>query len=203
MAGSKAIHFNDPNWLSTMRDAGWCGAERVLVWSFYGQGMRTAGSSDGFFAEALAKFGDQDPTQGSPWDKGERLAKLVRQNRTLLVLDGVEPMQYRLGEQEGRFKNPALQTLVQELAVDNKGLLLTTSRLGLRDLDDRPADMRRTSVRITNTCGKLGHRSKVSVKTTLPEVQAQAKRKNAGVGIVAGGGRRGQDAVGLFTWRNP
>lgn len=107
----------------------WC----LFVWSFYGQGMRTAGSSDGFFAAALEAFGDSDPLLGSPWEKGERLGKLVREKRTLLVLDGVEPMQWGPGEQEGRFKDPALQTLVQDLAVNNNGLLLMTSRLLVRD----------------------------------------------------------------------
>lgn len=120
-------------WLCAMRDAGWPGAERVFVWSFYGQGMRTAGSSDGFFAAALKAFGDADPLLGSPWEKGERLGKLVREKRTLLVLDGVEPMQWGPGEQEGQFKDPALQTLVQDLAVNNSGLLLMTSRLPIRD----------------------------------------------------------------------
>lgn len=120
-------------WLCGMRDAGWPGAERVFVWSLYGQGMRSAGSSDGFFAAALVAFGDPDPLLGSPWDKGERLARLIQEKRTLLVLDGVEPMQWGPGEQEGRFKDPALQMLVEGLAVDNKGLLLLTSRLPVRD----------------------------------------------------------------------
>ncbi len=121
-------------WLAGMRDDDWRGAQLIFDWSFYRQGTNT-GSSDTFFAKALAEFGDPDPLQGSPWDKGERLAKLVRQKRTLLVLDGVEPMQYGPGEQEGQFKDPALQTLVKELASNNNGLLLITSRLRLRDLD--------------------------------------------------------------------
>ncbi len=122
-------------WLARMRDDGWRGAERIYDWSFYRQGTNTAGSSDTFFADALAKFGDPDPTAGSPWDKGERLAKLVREKRTLLVLDGVEPMQYGPGPQEGQFKDPALQTLVKELASNNNGFLLITSRLQLADLN--------------------------------------------------------------------
>jgi len=121
-------------WLAGMRDDEWRGAARIFDWSFYQQGTNT-GSSDTFFAKALAEFGDPDPSQGSPWDKGERLAKLVRQKRTLLVLDGVEPMQYGPGEQEGQFKDPALQTLVKELTSNNNGFLLITSRIRLRDLD--------------------------------------------------------------------
>ncbi len=121
-------------WLANMRDDTWCGAERHFIWSFYRQGTSTVGSSDTFFAEALKQFGDPDPTQGSPWEKGERLAKLVREKRTLLVLDGVEPMQWGPGEQEGEFKDPALKTFIAELAKDNTGLLLITSRFSLREL---------------------------------------------------------------------
>ena len=31
------------------------------------------------------------------WTKGERLAQLVAQHRTLLILDGLEPLQERCG----------------------------------------------------------------------------------------------------------
>ena len=36
---------------------------------------------------------DPDPRLGTAWEKGERLAKLVAHRRTLLVLDGLEPLQ--------------------------------------------------------------------------------------------------------------
>ncbi len=40
-------------------------------------------SADQFIAAALTWFGDPDPTAGSPWDKGERLAELIKAQRTL------------------------------------------------------------------------------------------------------------------------
>jgi hypothetical protein len=89
-------------WLATMRDAGWRGAARVYAWSFYSQGTDRLGSSDEFMAKALEELGDPDPTRGSPWDKGERLAKLVRKDRTILVLDGIEPLQWGPGVQQGQ-----------------------------------------------------------------------------------------------------
>src|SRR5208337_3371573 len=50
-------------------------------------------SADEFLDVALTWFGDPDPRIGTAWKKGERLAKLVAQRRTLLILDGLEPLQ--------------------------------------------------------------------------------------------------------------
>jgi hypothetical protein len=66
--------------------------------------------------------GDSDPRTGTAWEKGERLAKLVAHRRTLLVLDGLEPLQNPPGPQEGRLREPALQALLRELAAFNTGL---------------------------------------------------------------------------------
>ena len=53
--------------------------------------------------------------------KGERLAKLVARRRTLLVLDGLEPLQNPPGPQEGRLREPSLQALLRGLAAFNTG----------------------------------------------------------------------------------
>jgi tetratricopeptide (TPR) repeat protein len=111
------------------------GAERVYGWSFYSQGTSEhAASADLFIDQALRWFGDTDPTQGSPWDKGERLAHLVRQTRTLLVLDGLEPLQHPPGPQEGRLKDAALQALLVELAAHQPGLCVISTREWISDL---------------------------------------------------------------------
>jgi tetratricopeptide (TPR) repeat protein len=122
-------------WLAAMRDKGWDGAERVYCWSFYSQGTDRLTSSDEFVDAALRWFGDPDPARGLPWDRGERLAGLVRKQRTILVLDGVEPLQWGPGPQEGKLKDPALQALVAELCGYNQGSCIITSRIALRDLD--------------------------------------------------------------------
>ena len=122
-------------WLRGMDGAGWRGAERVFGWSFYSQGTDRLSSSDEFIEAALKRFGDPDPRVGSPWDKGERLAALVREKRTILVLDGVEPMQWGPGVEAGKFKDPALKALVKELGAQNKGLCLITTRIDVADLE--------------------------------------------------------------------
>jgi hypothetical protein len=104
-------------------------AELVFGWSFYKQGSSgDTSSADEFLDAALNWFGDPDPRLGTAWEKGERLAKLVAHRRTLLVLDGLEPLQNPPGPQEGRVREPSLQALLRELAAFNKGLCVITTR---------------------------------------------------------------------------
>ncbi|HEX5736613.1 MAG TPA: NACHT domain-containing protein [Blastocatellia bacterium] len=111
------------------------GAERVYSWSFYSQGTNEqATSADEFIYAALRDFGDNDPTQGTPWDKGERLARLIRQTRTLLILDGLEPLQHPPGAQGGLLKDAALQALLRELAAHQPGLCVISTRERVSDL---------------------------------------------------------------------
>ena len=124
-------------WLQKLSQENYRGARYVLGHSFYSQGSHEDAqvSSDGFVDEALRFFGDEDPTAGSPWDKGERLAQLVRESRTLLVLDGLEPLQHPpTSGDAGRIKDPALQALVRELAASNPGLCVITTRQTVADI---------------------------------------------------------------------
>jgi NACHT domain len=125
------------HWLRKMAADHYCSAELVFGWSFYRQGtsMETS-SADEFLDAALTWFGDPDPRLGTAWEKGERLAKLVVHRRTLLILDGLEPLQNPPGPQEGRLREPALQALLRELAAFNKGLCAITTRTPLADLAD-------------------------------------------------------------------
>jgi hypothetical protein len=64
----------------------------------------------------LEFFGDPDPTQGNPWDRGERLARLVAQHKSLLVLDGLELLQYPSSPQRGKLKDSAVESLLNGLS---------------------------------------------------------------------------------------
>ncbi len=125
------------HWLRRMAAEHYRSAQLVFGWSFYRQG--TSGgtwSADEFLDAALHWFGDPDPRLGTAWEKGERLAKLVGHRRTLLVLDGLEPLQNPPGAQEGRLRDPSLQALLRELAAFNMGLCVITTRLPVADLSD-------------------------------------------------------------------
>ena len=125
-------------WLEGLERDNYRGAERVFAWSFYSQGTRErVTSADLFISKALAFFGDPKPDEGSPWDKGERLAKLVGQNRTLLVLDGMEPLQSGQQVEYGKVKDPALATLLRKLAKANAGLCVISTRVPVTDLAER------------------------------------------------------------------
>jgi tetratricopeptide (TPR) repeat protein len=125
-------------WLTNMERDNYRGAQRVFGWSFYSQGAAEGRqvSADPFIAAALAWFGDADPTAGSPWDKGQRLADLVKAQRTLLILDGLEPLQNPPPVETGHIEDPALRCLLRELARQNPGLLVITTRLAVDDLKD-------------------------------------------------------------------
>jgi hypothetical protein len=120
------------HWLRRMATDHYRSAELIFGWSFYRQGTtRETSSADEFLDAALHWFGDTDPRLGTAWEKGERLAKLIAHRRTLLVLDGLEPLQNPPGPQEGSLREPSLQALLRELATFNRGLCVITSRLAV------------------------------------------------------------------------
>jgi tetratricopeptide (TPR) repeat protein len=124
------------HWLGSMAKDHYCGARRVYGWSFYSQGIReTVASATEFIDTMLRRFGDTAPTEGSPWDKGERLARLMRKERTLLILDGLEPLQDPPGYNEGRLRDRALEVLVREMAAANPGLCVITTRYRVADIE--------------------------------------------------------------------
>jgi serine/threonine protein kinase/predicted ATPase len=131
------------HWLRRMATDQYRSAELIFGWSFYRQGSSgETSSADEFLDATLTWFGDPDPRFGTAWEKGERLAKLVSRRRTLLVLDGLEPVQNPPGPQEGRVREPSLQALLRELAAFNTGLCVITTRIAVADT----ADHERTSV---------------------------------------------------------
>ncbi|MFC1718952.1 TIR domain-containing protein [Candidatus Poribacteria bacterium] len=117
-------------WLVQMGGDRYRGAEMVYGWSFYSQGTSEDRqvSADMFIATALGWFGDPNPDAGSPWDKVDRLTQRIRERRTLLILDGLEPLQYLPTEMEGRLKDRAFEGLLRELALYNPGLCVITTR---------------------------------------------------------------------------
>ena len=126
-------------WLKYLKSDNYRGAKRVYGWSFYSQGTgQRVTSADQFMSEALTWFGDTDPTQGSPWDKGERLAEIIRREKTLLILDGLEPLQSGLDFEKGKINDPALSVLVTQLARQNNGLCVITTREKVADLEHHP-----------------------------------------------------------------
>ncbi len=124
-------------WTEMLAEDGWRGAERAYAWSFYSQGTGRMTDSETFLNEALKWFGATEWEGKSIWDRAEMLAEMMRQHRTLLILDGVEPLQSgEDGVDRGSIRDPGLRTLLEELAKGHPGLCVVTTRERLVDLGD-------------------------------------------------------------------
>ena len=129
-------------WTEQMAEDNYRQAEYVYAWSFYSQGTDKASSADQFINDALRFFGVKDPAKGSPWDRGDRLADLVQAHRTLLLLDGMEPLQSGHDFDRGAIKDPALKVLVERLAERNPGLCVISTRETVREFRERDFEFR-------------------------------------------------------------
>jgi hypothetical protein len=144
------------HWLEEMMRDNYRGATSVFGWSFFSQGVKdqTSASADNFIDAALRFFGDIDPSAGSPWDKGARLAGLIGRQRALLVLDGMEPLQSAYEFERGKVRDPALESMLRGLARHSEGLCLITTREPLPDLSERPGVLTRDLEQITPQAGR-------------------------------------------------
>ena len=126
-------------WAAGLAAADWPGCEAAFAWSFYSQGSRdqAAVSSEYFLGEALRFFGDA-AMAASPrgaFEKGQRLAQLVGERRALLILDGLEPLQYPpTAPTPGELKDKGIAALLKGLAAKSHGLCIVTTRYSLPDL---------------------------------------------------------------------
>jgi hypothetical protein len=126
-------------WAAELAHQDWPGCDAVFAWSFYSQGTQeqTAASSDLFLKEALTFFGDAATASSAQaaFDKGRRLARLVGERRALLILDGVEPLQYApTSPTPGDLKDQGLAALLKGLAATSDGLCVVTTRYALPNL---------------------------------------------------------------------
>jgi hypothetical protein len=126
-------------WAVDLAFQNWPGCEAVLAWSFYSQGTREqlAASSDLFLNEALTFFGDAAiaGSAAGAFDKGRRLAQLVGERRALLILDGLEPLQYApTSPTPGELKDQGIAALLKGLATNSRGLCVVTTRYSIPDL---------------------------------------------------------------------
>jgi hypothetical protein len=154
-------------WVAELAAQDWPGCDAAFAWSFYSQGTceQRAASSDLFLKEALTFFGDEadkafaaSPT--GEFDKGQRLARLVGQRRSLLILDGLEPLQYApTAPTPGELKDQGIAALLRALAAASHGLCVVTTRYSLPDL-------------------------KAFWQTTAPEVKLLRLSRDAGVHLL-------------------
>jgi hypothetical protein len=131
-------------WAADLAFRNWPGCDAVFAWSFYSQGTREqmAASSDLFLKEALTFFGDDKDKEfaASPagaFEKGQRLARIVGERHSLLILDGLEPLQYSTEAKAfkpGELKDQGVAKLLKDLASSSHGLCIVTTRIEVPDL---------------------------------------------------------------------
>lgn len=162
-------------WLTHMGIDNYRGAEKVYGWSFYSQGAAEGkqASADEFIQQTLEWFGDPNPEEGAAYEKGKRLASLVRQQKTLLILDGLEPLQHPSKDMMGQLKDQGLQALLKELGYAQPGLCIVTTRLDVKEL----AHMHDSTVKhipLENLSPEVGEAllRKLEVKGTSKEMQS-------------------------------
>lgn len=131
------------HWLKLLEQEKWLGCQRVYGWSFFSQGSKEdrQASEDTFLAHSLDWFGIKCEPTLSPWEKGRLLADEIVKERTLLILDGIEPLQYPPGPMGGQLRAPGVQCLLKQLArrankSEHNGLCIVTTREPLTDLSD-------------------------------------------------------------------
>ena len=125
-------------WLTRLRADSYRGATIVLGWSFFSQGSKErATSADEFLNWALGNLGVKLASAGAS-AKGEAIAEALTKRRTLLVLDGVEPLQHGPGPQAGQLKDQGLRALLRRFApappAAGHSLIVLTSRVAVADL---------------------------------------------------------------------
>ena len=113
--------------------------DALIAWSFYSQGSSEDKqvSATPFFSHAFDKLGSTRTSFVTEEDKGDHLADLLRQQRCVLVLDGLEPLQHVGKGMRGELKDRAIRQLLNSLAGNNNGLCIVTTRLAVHELSDR------------------------------------------------------------------
>lgn len=115
-------------------------ADAVIGWSAYSQGTgdnRNA-SADTFIEAAVRQIGYTGEMPGDAFDRARLLATLAQKKRTLLLLDGIEPLQYERLVLDGRLKDKGLALVITQLARNNPGLVVVTSRQPLPEVENFP-----------------------------------------------------------------
>ncbi len=162
-------------WAAELAAQGWPGCDAAFAWSFYSQGTKRSGrrvlrplpqGSSCFLC------GDEEDKQfaasnAGAFEKGQRLARIVGGRRCLLILDGLEPLQYApTSPTPGELKDQGIAALLKGLAAASHGLCVVTTRYSLPDL-------------------------KAFWQTTAPEVKLLRLSREAGVHLLRTLGVRG------------
>jgi len=135
--GKSALIFE---WLRRMQPK-YHNVEKVFAWSFYLQGSHdTQNSSIDFFQKALPFFGHTGEFPKDDVMKGRALAKCLRSQSFILILDGLEPLQHPAHILDGELKDTALRAFLDDVHYHglekSPSLIVISSRQPLAELEN-------------------------------------------------------------------
>jgi hypothetical protein len=119
-------------WVAGLASHEWAGCDVVFAWTF------RENNAELFLKKALTFFGEEAMAGSGASDiaKGLRLAELFGERRSLLVLDGLEPLQYGPASPlHGELKEPGMAAMFKRIALASRGLCLVTTQYRMPGLD--------------------------------------------------------------------
>ena len=130
-------------WLQQIATHNYYGKTRVFGWSFYSQGSHnTFTNSQPFFSAVLPFLGIREIPKDEI-EKARLLARCLQQQPCLLILDGLEPLQYaqNLAAMNGEVQDSALKEFILQFRkTPGKSFVLFSSRQPLVELKKWQAD---------------------------------------------------------------
>ncbi|MEK9149540.1 MAG: HNH endonuclease, partial [Candidatus Desantisbacteria bacterium] len=106
------------------------------------------------------------------WQKAERIKEFLGDGEYLIILDGLEEMQKKVGTEIGAMENPEFKEILTYMAeAKNRGLCLITTRLPLPDIEKYPG-YKRLDIEELSKENTRALFEKTEVKGTQDEVDA-------------------------------
>lgn len=120
------------HWVSRLGERKLGGFDEIFAWSFDSQGALEGQANPGseFLDAALRAFGDAQMADSSAagWEKGMRIAQLCAQQQVLLVLDGIDALQFSpTSATPWKLQDMGLHALLQHLPRNAKSLCIVSS----------------------------------------------------------------------------
>lgn len=110
----------------------------IFGWSFYEQGYNDNFVSADLFINSALSFFEKKSVELSSSEKAKRLAKLILKSKSLLILDGLEPLQFPPNDSNyGKLKDESIAILLREISLNrnpHNSLCIITSRIPVYDL---------------------------------------------------------------------
>ncbi|MBO0612534.1 MAG: hypothetical protein RL122_2868 [Pseudomonadota bacterium] len=131
-------------WLHHLQKKHWHDAEAVFLWSFYPPDLAHIPQDpvEEFFRHALYWFGGETASRCPNLLQGEHLARLMQAHHTLLILDGLDILQFKTGSNLHQLGDPRLNVLIERLSAGKTGLCIALSREPLQGRFDETQTQR-------------------------------------------------------------